>query len=224
MSTRSLTTTSYAILGVLAMRPWAAYELTTYMRQSAVRSLWPRTESRLYAEPKNLVAHGLASAKKEYTGKRGRTVYRITAAGRRALARWLRESAVPPQTADETMLKVFLGDFGEIGDMRATIRRAAVDLHAEIDALRNVSDRYESGQPLFPNRVHLAAMTATYAIRSLRNRFELLQWLDEHTRDWEDTGLDEDKQATAAAVHAKRRAELEDLDGALRRFLDDGTD
>ena len=37
MSRRSLTTTSYAILGVLAFRPWPAYDLTGYLRASPVR-------------------------------------------------------------------------------------------------------------------------------------------------------------------------------------------
>lgn len=220
MSTRPLTTTSFAILGVLAMRPWSAYELTAYMRGSAVRALWPRTESRLYAEPKNLVAHGYARVKKEYTGKRGRSVYRITADGRRALSRWLGEASSSPQVADEALLKVFFADFGSVSDLRSTIRSAAHDLRAQIDGLRVIGDRFEEGSPLFPERVHVTALTATSAITSLRQRFELLRWLEAHVRNWEDTRLDEEKGSAAQALHEKRRAELEDLDGEIESFLD----
>ena len=80
-----LTTTSYALLGLLAIRPWSTYELARQMQRD-LRFCWPRTESNLYAEPKKLIAHGLASASSEPRGKRRRTVYSITAAGRQALA------------------------------------------------------------------------------------------------------------------------------------------
>ena len=57
----SLTTTSYAILGLLAVKPWTTYELAQQMRR-ALGQFWPRAESKLYEEPKKLVAHGLARA------------------------------------------------------------------------------------------------------------------------------------------------------------------
>jgi len=76
-----LTTTSYAILGLLAIRPWTTYELAKQMDR-AVGRFWPRTRSKLYEEPKKLVALGLAHAASEKVGQRPRTVYR-----RRARAR-----------------------------------------------------------------------------------------------------------------------------------------
>ena len=81
---RSLTTTSYAVLAVLALRDHSTYELTKQMRYS-LHYLWPRAESNVYAEPKRLVAAGLAEAREGWTGERRRTVYSITNAGRRAL-------------------------------------------------------------------------------------------------------------------------------------------
>ena len=45
-----LTTTSYAILGLLAVRPWSTYELATQMDRSVGR-YWPRARSKLYEEP-----------------------------------------------------------------------------------------------------------------------------------------------------------------------------
>ena len=50
---------------------------------------WPRARSKLYEEPKKLVAQGLAEATAGAHGRRPRTVYSITPAGRRALAAWL---------------------------------------------------------------------------------------------------------------------------------------
>src|SRR3954469_12912833 len=95
MATTQLTTTSYAILGLLAVRPWTTYELAQQMGR-ALGQFWPRAESKLYEEPKKLVAHGLARATKETVGKRARTVYSITPKGRKALAAWVPGPAAGP--------------------------------------------------------------------------------------------------------------------------------
>src|SRR6476469_3392559 len=92
MSTRSPTTTSYAILGLLAIQPWATYDLAKLMRRS-LHFFWPRAESNLYAEPKRLVTAGLAEAREEWNGERRRTVYSLTDRGREALRTW---RATPP--------------------------------------------------------------------------------------------------------------------------------
>ena len=80
-----LNTTSFAMLGMLAIRPWSTYELAKHMDHS-LRRLWPRARSHLFNEPKKLVAHGLAVASEEMVGRRPRTIYTITPAGRRVSA------------------------------------------------------------------------------------------------------------------------------------------
>ena len=81
---KELTTTSYALLGLLALKPWTTYELAQQMDRS-LRNFWPRAQSKLYEEPKNLVEHGLAASEKQQVGRRPRTVYSITPGGRDAL-------------------------------------------------------------------------------------------------------------------------------------------
>src|SRR3954453_20784534 len=81
-------TTAYALLGLLALRPWTTYELAQQVRTSLHR-FWPRAERKLYDDPKRLAAGGLAKAPEEYTGKRKPTVYSIDARGRRELNPWL---------------------------------------------------------------------------------------------------------------------------------------
>ena len=112
----NLTVTSFAILGLLAIQPWTTYELAQQMRRSLV-SFWPRAESRIYEEPKRLVALGLAESSNEFTGQRPRTVYSITPKGRRRLARWLGESgAAGPQLEFELLLKLFFSEHGTKAD------------------------------------------------------------------------------------------------------------
>src|SRR3954451_25128757 len=107
----TLTTTSYAILGLLALRSWTTYELAKQM-QRTLHYFWPRAESRLYEEPKNLVAQGLAVAEKTFVGKRPSTVYSITPAGRQTLEGWLKTPPAGPVLEFEGIVRVFLADLG----------------------------------------------------------------------------------------------------------------
>jgi PadR family transcriptional regulator AphA len=56
-----LTTTSVAMLGMLAIRPWSTCELAKHVDRS-LGPLLPRARGHLHSEPKKLVAHGLAVA------------------------------------------------------------------------------------------------------------------------------------------------------------------
>ena len=99
---RERTTTSYAILGLLTLRGWTSYELAKQVQRS-LNWFWPRAERKLYDEPKYLVEQGLATASRQSTGRRARTVYEVTDAGRAALRSWLGEPPAPrsgPDLAD----------------------------------------------------------------------------------------------------------------------------
>lgn len=134
-----LTTISYALLGHLAMRPWTMYDLAQQMQRN-VHYFFPRVESQVYAEPKRLVTAGLATATTELQGKRKRTVYSITEAGRDELERWL---AAPIgkglQLEFEGLLRTFLAPFGSEEDLAATldqIREQNAELQATAARIR----------------------------------------------------------------------------------------
>ena len=89
------TTTSFAILGLLAVQPWATYDLAKLMRRS-LHFFWPRAESNLYAEPKRLVdtpASPRPARSGTATGRR--TVYSITDRGRDGAAGVARDTTSP---------------------------------------------------------------------------------------------------------------------------------
>jgi len=67
----------YAVLALLALQPWTTYQLATQMERG-LGWIWPRAISRLYEEPKKLVAAGLATSRPGATGRRRSTVYSIT--------------------------------------------------------------------------------------------------------------------------------------------------
>ena len=148
----SLTTTSYAILGLLAVKPWTTYELAQQMRR-ALGQFWPRAESKLYEEPKKLVAHGLARASKETTGHRPRTVYSITPKGRRALAKWVPQPGSGPVLEFEGLVKLF---YAEHGRSRTSSRRSTACARGATSstATARASPRGTStGRDPFPERL-----------------------------------------------------------------------
>src|SRR4051794_22213816 len=150
---KKLTTTSYAILGLLALRRWSAYELLQQMQRN-VGAFWPRAERGIYDEPKNLVAHGFASAVDERNGRRSRTVYAITPAGRRAYQAWLAEESPPPQFESEAVLRIA---FAEHGTKQAALDTLAA-LRAQAEERRRftteIARSYVEGRGPYPDRIH----------------------------------------------------------------------
>src|SRR5215204_7686848 len=116
----SLTTTSYAVLAQLAVRSWSTYELAQ-QRVRYFRYVWPRAESAIYREVKRLAAMRLVAAKREYVGKRPRTVYSITEAGRQVLREWLATPVSPFAMDFEAMIRLFIAPLGTKDEIIATL-------------------------------------------------------------------------------------------------------
>ncbi len=149
-----LTTTSYSILGLLALRSWTTYELAKQMERT-LHYFWPRAESRLYEEPKNLVAHGLARAEKTYVGKRARTVYSITPLGREALKEWLSAQASPPVLQCETMVRLIYADHGTRENLLAAITKVQQEAQAMQRRGAEIAQEYREGIAPFQERGYL---------------------------------------------------------------------
>jgi DNA-binding PadR family transcriptional regulator len=156
---RQLTTTSYAVLSVLALRDHSTYDLTKQMRYS-LHYLWPRAESNVYAEPARLVEAGLAASREEFVGDRRRTVYSITRAGRRALAAWLAAPSVRPRYESEALLKILFAENGTRDDLLASVRALREDAEEALAHWQAVADRYEEGAGEYPERFALSSLVA----------------------------------------------------------------
>jgi PadR family transcriptional regulator AphA len=161
MSTTRLTSTSYAILGLLAIRPWSTYELTQQMHRS-MRRFWPRAQSKLYEEPKKLAELGWATATRELIGRRQRTRYTATPEGRRALASWLGESGAPPVLESEQLLRVFFAEHGTKVDLLATLE--GLRCWAENNLLQDaqIAESYLTGAGPFPGRTAQLVLVGRY--------------------------------------------------------------
>jgi DNA-binding PadR family transcriptional regulator len=168
-----LTTTSYAILGLLNIKPWSAYDLTQQAQRS-LRYAWPKSESHLYAEPKRLVRLGFARVTEAPAGPvRTRQVYRITASGRRALKRWLESEPEPPQLEFEALLRVFYADATDKEALLSTLTHTQNDLYRRYAEGMALVEAWLDGEAPFPERLHISALVAVF-IRDLLSL--LIQW------------------------------------------------
>jgi DNA-binding PadR family transcriptional regulator len=171
------------MLGMLAVRSWTTYELAKQMDRGLGR-LWPRARSNLFNEPKKLVSQGLAVASEESTGRRPRTVYTITPAGRQALRVWLGTPGEGPVLEFEQMLKVFFADQGSKADVLAAldhIREWARERQAENLAIARA---YLAGDGPFPERAAVLALTGRFLTDFADMVGAWADWADTVVADW----------------------------------------
>jgi len=155
------TTTHFAILGMLAIRPFSSYELANRFDRS-MRPFWPRARSKLFEAPKHLVSMGFARASQEKTGRRSRTVYAITPKGRRALASWLSIPGSGPELEFEQLLKVFYGEHANKDAMLANIDAAAAWARAKVEHDIAVGRSYLDGTGPFQDRAAVLVLTGGF--------------------------------------------------------------
>lgn len=175
------TATSFALLGLLGLQPWTAYDLVAQTRRS-LNNFWPRSEAHVYAELKRLVERGHADAE-VIDGRRGqRTRYTITPGGRAALQDWLGSEPAAPRIEVEALLRLLFADQGTLEDLRAVVETTASQAR-EMRARSLVlgEELLETGGP-FPSRLHL-----TERVVALYGEFVLLlvRWCEETSAEIE---------------------------------------
>jgi PadR family transcriptional regulator, regulatory protein AphA len=181
----TLTTTSYAILGLLAVRPWSTYELTRQMDRSLGR-IWPRAQSKLYEEPKKLVELGLAEASTEQVGRRPRTVYAITERGSAALAAWVREPGSGPVIEFEQLLKLFFAEHGSRDDALATLARAREWARERNEDNVSAAREYQAGEGEFQHRAAQNLLVGAFLVEFYRMVADWADWAAEQVERWPD--------------------------------------
>jgi PadR family transcriptional regulator, regulatory protein AphA len=180
------TTTSYALLGLLGVRHWTTYELAKQVQRS-LGWFWPRTERKLYDEPPRLVAAGLATATEERTGRRPRTVYAITPAGRRELRRWLGEPSAPPALEFEAMIRVFFADSGTLDQLVATLQQVAREADDRHAALRAMIATQPPTDDEFASRRHVNALALRFQLDHEQQTAEWARWALAQVATWPST-------------------------------------
>jgi DNA-binding PadR family transcriptional regulator len=132
-----LTTTEYAVLGLLAFGERSGYDLARAADRSIV-FIWTPSRSQIYKVLPRLVAGGLASGRAvEQQRRPDKALYRVTPEGMRVLRAWLDEVDEDPAGGSSVfLLKVLFGGFTER-------EAAAAQLRAYRDYAARRLERYE---------------------------------------------------------------------------------
>ena len=180
-----MTTTSYAILGLLAVKPWTTHELVQQVDRS-LRRLWPRAQSKLYEEPKKLVVHGYARAADDSVGRRRRTRYTITPKGRRALAAWLQQPGDGPSLEFEQLVKIHFADSGTKADVVANLDAARAWVLEQNEENLAAARSYLAGEGPFPERAALNQVPGRFLAEFYVAVARWVAWATELVDGWPD--------------------------------------
>ena len=184
-SVPTMTTTSYAILGLLAVKPWTTHELVQQVDRS-LRRIWPRAQSKLYEEPKKLVAHGYARATDDPVGRRRRTRYTITASGRRALAVWLTHPGEGPALEFEQLVKIHFADSGSKADVLANLEATRAWVLDQNEENLAAARDYRIGESAFPQRAALNQLSGRFLTDFYVTVARWVAWATETVESWPD--------------------------------------
>jgi PadR family transcriptional regulator, regulatory protein AphA len=142
VSKRRLSTTSYVVLGIIALRgPSTPYDLKRAVGRS-VGYFWQFPHAQLYSEPDRLTELGLLERSVEGGGRRRKT-YALTDEGMKALREWLASPTNEHfQLRDVAELKL---SFHEVGDPEnvQNLAREQVKQHEErITVYQDMQERF----------------------------------------------------------------------------------
>jgi PadR family transcriptional regulator, regulatory protein AphA len=185
----ALTTTSYAVLAQLAVRPWSTYELAR-QRVRYFRYVWPRAESAIYREVKRLAAMGLVVAKREYVGRRPRTVYSITEAGRQVLREWLATPVSPFAMDFEAMIRLFIAPLGTKEQLVATLEQVRDDAREMLVFSGAVKQEFLDGRAALQDQVYIRAHAVDFFISLLNTVDGWAERTLSEVQGWEDLSPD----------------------------------
>lgn len=169
MSTVRLSTTSYVVLGMVAIRgPSTSYDLKRAIGHS-VGYFWHFPHAQLYSEPKRLAQHGLLRVDQEDTGRRRQT-YTITDAGLDAVRTWLSEPVNQHfELRDIAEIKLFFNELAAPEDV-AGLARDQIQQHEKRLA------EYEDMKHRFGGKPEVAARMVTLELGLEMERAALRFW------------------------------------------------
>lgn len=156
----------HVLLGLLSDKPGTGYDLARRL-EAEIAPLWRAEISQIYPDLARLRRAGFVLLR-VLAPQRGprRNLYRITAAGRRELRRWLGETAPPPREKDEGLARLAFLELLTLEERRRAILQYDRVLAEEIRRLK-------SGEPL-PQFRREARRIAAERLEAMRRSLRLL--------------------------------------------------
>jgi PadR family transcriptional regulator AphA len=169
-----LSTSSYAVLGLLSFARMSGYDMAA-LAQRSVAQVWPISKTQVYAELRRLSELALVEGHDaEHSGGPARTLFELTAAGERELDTWLAaDTNSGLRLRAPAVLKLLLGHRAapeqaraQLGQFRDRVSQRLV----ELEHLTSTLDRN-------PDAVYAWA-TAQFGVRVCE---AIVSWIDEVT-------------------------------------------
>jgi PadR family transcriptional regulator AphA len=132
------------------------------------------------------VAHELATATRQYTGRRPRSVYAITDKGRTALRNWLDEPGQSPIVEFEGAVKVLFAEQGTKDQLLQTLRSIREQAQRTRDEhVTLAADLADTGGP-FPDRLHVNELVFKFMWEQTETVIRWATWAEDHVAGWPD--------------------------------------
>lgn len=150
-----LSTTSYVVLGMIALRgPSTPYDLKRAVGHS-VGYFWHFPHAQLYSEPERLTDAGLLDCVSEEDGRRRKT-YSLTDAGLDALRGWLASPTDEHfQMRDVAELKLFFNEVGDPADVPRLAEEQIAQHRARIADYEQMVERFGDQPEAGPRMITL---------------------------------------------------------------------
>jgi PadR family transcriptional regulator, regulatory protein AphA len=147
-----LSPTARVILGMLSVGPKSGYDIKA-LTDKSTRFFWAASYGQIYPDLKRLADAGLIEGSEEPQGGRRRTVYRITAAGRDAFAKWLASDEMTHELRDEGLLKLFFAGSRSRKQIASVVRQKRDAHAAALAELRAIEPLASSAERFGPAEV-----------------------------------------------------------------------
>src|SRR4051812_32754130 len=134
---RNRSTTDYAVLGMLTLKPMSGYDIRATVAKS-IAYFWTESYGQIYPTLKRLARERLVTRRSEKAGGRERHVYAITAEGREALAGWIALPAQPRPPRNELLFKLFFARQVSPAEAAAQVERFRAEQENAIARFRGV--------------------------------------------------------------------------------------
>ena len=170
------TSTDFAILGMLTLKPMSGYEIRQLMSQR-IAHFWSESYGQLYPALKKLEAAKLVTKRTEPGQKRDKHIYTITEVGRESLQEWLATAPKPQPARSELLLKLFFlspESAPVSAEHVARVRAAAIENLKHFGFLAEKLRHLHSGNPQLQQWLYTVSFSREQAGAIVRRADETL--------------------------------------------------
>jgi len=176
-----MSTTPYAILGLLSIEPMSGYDIRRNLEESLAH-FWSESYGQIYPTLRKLEAARLVTPVKQAArDSRRRKLYTLTAAGRARLRTWLGEPPKPQPPRSELLLKLFFGRHAPPGACAAHLRRVRVQQERLEDTLEGLERQLKAERRGHPD-LRYWLMAVSFGIERAQS---LIDWSEFALRELE---------------------------------------